>query len=422
MVSGLLVARVRRCRTATDQARSGEAVVMQSHPAADLFPLMAEDEFRALVEDIKRQGLLDPIVTLNGAILDGRNRYRACIEGGVEPMFVEWQGRGDPLAFVISRNLVRRHLTAGQRALIAAKMANITYEETLRRGSGVQNYTPSDRNEKISLQQAADMMGVGRVNVSNAKAILQHGTAEEVAAVERGEANISTVGNMVRARRTVEAEGTPEEKAAMVNGTAHPMRLAGQIWGRQKADAVDVAGAPIPSKVKGSRKGPRVPQGFTPETLAREAIRLRETGISIDKAASQLSVGKLALAQMVDVVLIADRADLSPRENAVAAKALARMNALESLPDIHASIAKIARRLWGDTSLKGGGRSRGEREVARLDRFEHALGVIVQSGLNAAKIEVPHLPLDRAVDVQRDLDRALKGIRVLREKVGEAHK
>jgi hypothetical protein len=60
--------------------------------------------------------------------------------------------------------------------------------------------------------------------------------------------------------------------------------------------------------------------------------------------------------------------------------------------------------------------------VARLDRFEHALGVIVQSGLNAAKIEVPHLPLDRAVEVQRDLDRALKGIRVLKEKVGEAHK
>lgn len=62
------------------------------HTACLLFPQLPDDELRALADDIRLNGLLNPIITLNQQILDGRNRYIACGIAGVEPRFKEWDG------------------------------------------------------------------------------------------------------------------------------------------------------------------------------------------------------------------------------------------------------------------------------------------------------------------------------------------
>lgn len=93
------------------------------HPLCTLFPRMTGDEFDALVKDIATNGLRQPIVKFGGMILDGGNRYRACIEAEVEPSFVEYD-EGDPVSFVLSNNLLRRHLTPGQQAAIVSSAQN----------------------------------------------------------------------------------------------------------------------------------------------------------------------------------------------------------------------------------------------------------------------------------------------------------
>ena len=89
------------------------------HPLCTLFPRLVDFEFLALVADIAANGLRQPIVMHDGMILDGGNRYRACIEAGVEPSFVEFTG-DSIVGFVLSANLHRRHLTPGQQAAIMA--------------------------------------------------------------------------------------------------------------------------------------------------------------------------------------------------------------------------------------------------------------------------------------------------------------
>ena len=74
---------------------------MDFHPAADIFPLLEGDEFQALKTDIAEQGQLDPIWVYQNQILDGRNRYRACQELGIETVTKAWSGT-DPLKFVLS--------------------------------------------------------------------------------------------------------------------------------------------------------------------------------------------------------------------------------------------------------------------------------------------------------------------------------
>jgi len=115
---------------------------LKFHPLADIFPLMEGEEFEALVADIKANGLREAIALHEGKILDGRNRYRACLASGVQPYF---QGEirkcngevitdivGDPLAYVISASIRRRHLTAEQRRELIAKLIKAQPEKSNR--------------------------------------------------------------------------------------------------------------------------------------------------------------------------------------------------------------------------------------------------------------------------------------------------
>src|SRR5262249_19529426 len=100
---------------------------LEFHPLANIFPLMEGQEFEALIEDIRAAGLHEKITLYEGCILDGRNRYRACKAVGIDITtleFYEYDGP-DPLGFVISLNLARRHLSESQRAMIAAQCANM---------------------------------------------------------------------------------------------------------------------------------------------------------------------------------------------------------------------------------------------------------------------------------------------------------
>ena len=69
----------------TDDGAAGR---LQFHPAAGIFELLDQDgaEFKELVTSIKERGLRVPVVLHpDGSILDGRNRYLACLAAAIEP-------------------------------------------------------------------------------------------------------------------------------------------------------------------------------------------------------------------------------------------------------------------------------------------------------------------------------------------------
>lgn len=100
------------------------------HPLCTLFPRLSGAEFDALRDDIAANGLRQPIVLHGGMILDGGNRYRACVDAGVTPKFVEFDG-GNLVSFVLSSNLHRRHMSAGQQAAIVASAQDWAKAQTV---------------------------------------------------------------------------------------------------------------------------------------------------------------------------------------------------------------------------------------------------------------------------------------------------
>lgn len=103
---------------------------LQLHPLCTLFPRMDGTEYESLKADIKANGLRQPIVLHEGMILDGGNRYRACMDVGIEPEFVAFEG-GNLVSFVLSANLHRRHMTAGQQAAIVASAQDWARAQTV---------------------------------------------------------------------------------------------------------------------------------------------------------------------------------------------------------------------------------------------------------------------------------------------------
>ena len=88
----------------------------ETHPAAGSFPMMSGQRFAELRVDIKANGLMRPIMLCDGMVLDGRNRYKACIELGIEAKTEVFDG--DPWSYVWSLNGERRDLVDEQRYLI----------------------------------------------------------------------------------------------------------------------------------------------------------------------------------------------------------------------------------------------------------------------------------------------------------------
>lgn len=179
------------------------------HPACARLPAMTDEEYQLLKYDIRAHGLREPVCIYQEQILDGRHRYRACRELGIEPHLVEWDGPGSPIALVLSLNLHRRHLSTSQRAMLAGKVRALFQAEAQQRmRSGKAAADPPLTSEGgaggEAAAQAARLLGVGKDSVYKAAQVQATGVPELQQAVENGTVTVSTAA--VLAERPVEEQ------------------------------------------------------------------------------------------------------------------------------------------------------------------------------------------------------------------------
>lgn len=177
--------------------------MIEFHPLANIFPLIEGDEFEKLVADIRQHSLRDQITLLGKQILDGRNRYRACVAAKVlpesldeltatqlkhfrqlVPMGAPEPTQDDLVAFVLSKNLHRRQLNESQRAMVAANIANMRQGERT-------DVEPSANLQKVAQDQAAKSVNVSTRTVADAVKVRREGAPELRSAVEQGHMAVS---------------------------------------------------------------------------------------------------------------------------------------------------------------------------------------------------------------------------------------
>jgi len=150
------------------------------HPYCAFFPQAHEDILDDMASDIYTNGQTDPIVLHEGQVLDGRNRQLACEMARVEPLYVEYKGN-DPLGFVISKNLNRRHLNDSQRTMLSQQAYKIRKLERLNKST-----------EKI-VEEIAEQFNVTERGVRRASRVADVASSDVQKKIVDGDVSIKCV-------------------------------------------------------------------------------------------------------------------------------------------------------------------------------------------------------------------------------------
>jgi hypothetical protein len=176
--------------------------MIKIHDFAAMFPMAAESELLEMANDIRQRGLICPIITLDGKVLDGRNRLAACEIAEVTPRFQPYSG-SDPLADVVSWNLKRRHLSPSQLAALAVELKPM-FEERAKermaeggRDKGMANlpYPPLDKG--TARDQAAAAVGVSGRTVQDAENVRKE-SPEMFGEVKAGRMTVNAAKNALQ--------------------------------------------------------------------------------------------------------------------------------------------------------------------------------------------------------------------------------
>ena len=189
------------------------------HEAANIFP-MEDESIDELAADIKKHGLQHPVEFCGGKIIDGRRRWTACRMAGVTAQTVE-VNPDDPVAYVLSLNLHRRHLTPSQRSMVGARAREI-YDRAAKerqsesgkvhgRGKVVENLPPPIDSGK-SRDATGKAVGVSGKSIDYATRVLNRAEPEVIAAVDAGKMAVSTAAILATEPREVQVEEATKPK------------------------------------------------------------------------------------------------------------------------------------------------------------------------------------------------------------------
>ncbi len=195
-----------------------------------LLPTFAPTPVKHRIEDIRKNGQQVPIELFGGKIIDGRRRFKACGIAGVQPKFRDVSAVvTDPITYVMSLNLHRRHLAISQLAMVAAKVREI-YErqakERMKEGGGDKKSTtaksgmspaayPIEGKRGATRDIVGATVGVTGTTVDKATKVLKQAVPEVIEAVEQGRMTVT-----VAARLAEKPEDEQREVAAKPNAKA----------------------------------------------------------------------------------------------------------------------------------------------------------------------------------------------------------
>ncbi|MBQ0600846.1 hypothetical protein J7S78_13695 [Klebsiella oxytoca] len=193
------------------------------HDTANAFPYISGDAYETLKEDIRINGILEPVYLFEGKIIDGRNRYRVAKELGLDDIPTEEYKGDNPVGFVQSMNLHRRQLTPSQKAAAAAFLAEFKQGQHI------------DEEEYETQEAIAKKLGISRRMVVEATSLKKNADAELIERVKAGDISLHNATAIARLN-TEDQKSIVNEGADRVKEVAKKIKAMTKGKGRKKKD------------------------------------------------------------------------------------------------------------------------------------------------------------------------------------------
>jgi len=194
----------------------------EHHPLAGKFPMTSEAQYEALKRDLQENGQQEPIYLFEGKILDGRNRYRACLELGLKPNSITLKNLSlqEAAAFSAAKNLLRRHLTKSQQAMYLV-------EAGLLEGDRSDGAKRQYRTGELAVRRISKRYGVSHVSVYKAMFVKER-DAELAERVLNGQVSVAKAESIIR-ERELAGQASPEMSSGMVRLSKTIQRTSVQL-------------------------------------------------------------------------------------------------------------------------------------------------------------------------------------------------
>lgn len=175
---------------------------MQYHEYANAFPMMSPFEMTDLVESIKENGLRNAIMVYEGKILDGRNRFEACREAGVDPRFETFDGTlEEAFKYVKDSNLMRRNMSDEQRGFTVAKLAKLkpgSNQSDIKLNCEPVSATRANLGSDKTIAELAKEIKVNPAMARRARAVLASGISTLEPAVVSGKVTMTAAEQIAK--------------------------------------------------------------------------------------------------------------------------------------------------------------------------------------------------------------------------------
>jgi hypothetical protein len=197
------------------------------HPLAEVFGWLPENDFYALVEDIKDNGQTYRCwITDQQVLVDGKNRELACFVAGVQPKYGIVKDKN--LAnLVLSLNQKRRQQNESQRAMAAARFRFYTIAQIC---------AVEPKAKKPSIPASAKLFNVSSRTINDAILVLQSEVPDLVRKIDAGDLRVSSAAATILNKSKPKDNGTQNDSNKMKFSEAQELlkenQTVDEVFGR----------------------------------------------------------------------------------------------------------------------------------------------------------------------------------------------
>jgi N6-adenosine-specific RNA methylase IME4 len=176
-----------------------------------LIPPLSNEEFKQLERNILEEGIREPLITWNGILIDGHNRYRIAQEHDInyETLEKEFENINRVKEWMIHNQFGRRNLSNYQRSVLALHLDSVFKERAkekmkLSEGKGIQKSEDLKEPEFIVMKEIGKVANVSHDTIAKVKKIEATATPEVKARLNTGTMSINEAYKEIKKEEKIE--------------------------------------------------------------------------------------------------------------------------------------------------------------------------------------------------------------------------